>query len=82
MTVTLTPEQMRWLEEAVAQGRFSSVEEALCVAVVGLQTSIDQGDLSWAKPYIDKAREQVARGEVTELDDFLARLRTGALRGR
>src|SRR3954451_3920816 len=71
MTVTLTPEQMRWLEEAVAQGRFSSVEEAVAVAVVGLQTSLEQDDLSWAKPYLDEAEARIERGEVVQGDEFL-----------
>ena len=77
MTVTLTPEQMRWLEEAVAQGRFSSVEEAVRVAVVGLQTSFEPENLEWARPYIEEARAEIRRGEGVELDEFLARLRQG-----
>jgi Arc/MetJ-type ribon-helix-helix transcriptional regulator len=84
MTVTLTPEQMRWLEEAVAQGRFPSVEDAVRAAVDGFIVDHKYGDLSWARPYIAEARAQVARGEVTELDEFLARLDqgSGALRRR
>jgi Arc/MetJ-type ribon-helix-helix transcriptional regulator len=84
MTVTLTPEQMRWLEEAVAQGRFSSVEEAVAVAVADLKMSIEAENLEWARPYIEEARAQVARGQVVEGEEFLGRLRQGidALRGR
>src|SRR5690242_1419759 len=37
MTVTLTPEQVQWLEEAVAAGQFASVEEAVRVAVADLK---------------------------------------------
>jgi Arc/MetJ-type ribon-helix-helix transcriptional regulator len=29
MTITLTPEQMQWIEEAVAAGQFPSVEDAV-----------------------------------------------------
>ena len=84
MTVTLTPEQMRWLEEAVAQGRFSSVEEAVAVAIADLMTSIEAENLEWARPYIEVARAQVARGEVVDGEEFLGRLREGidALRSR
>ena len=76
MTVTLTPEQMRWLEQAVAEGRFSSVEEAVRVAVDRFIIDQEFGDLSWAKPYLDEARAEIARGEGIELDSFLARLRS------
>jgi Arc/MetJ-type ribon-helix-helix transcriptional regulator len=84
MTVTLTPEQMHWLEEAVAGGRFPSVEEAVRAAVDGFIVDHKYGDLSWAKPYIDEARQQVARGDVIDGDEFLARLEQGidALRRR
>lgn len=71
MTVTLTPEQMRWLEEAVAQGRFSSVEEAVAVAVADLKTSIEHDDLSWVKPHLDEAEAQMERGDAIEGEDFL-----------
>lgn len=78
MKVTLTPEQMRWLEEAVAQGRFSSVEEAVAVAVADLKTSIEAENLEWARPYIEEARAEIREGKGVELDEFLARLRKGA----
>jgi Arc/MetJ-type ribon-helix-helix transcriptional regulator len=71
MTVTLTPEQMRWLEEAVAKGQFSSVEDAVRVAVADLKTSLDQDDLDWVKPHLDEAEAQIERGEGIEGDEFL-----------
>ena len=84
MTVTLTPEQMRWIEAAVAAGQFSSVEEAVRAAVDELIAASAFGDLEWAKPYIDEARQQVARGDVIDGEEFLARLDQGidALRSR
>ena len=64
MTITLTPEQQRRLEAAVAAGQFASVEEAVRWAVDHfVLTEADLGDLSWAKPYLDEARESIARGE-------------------
>jgi len=63
MTITLTPKQQAWLEAEVAAGHFSSVEEAVQVAVAELMWPIDTSDLSWAKPYIDEARASLARGE-------------------
>lgn len=84
MTVTLTPEQMKWIEEAVAAGQFSSVEEAVRAAVDGLIVSAAYDDLEWARPFIDEARRSVARGDIVEGDEFLARLEQGidALRTR
>jgi Arc/MetJ-type ribon-helix-helix transcriptional regulator len=84
MTVTLTPEQMRWIEAAVAAGQFPSVEDAVRAAVDELMATAEFGDLEWAKPYIDQARESVARGDVVDGDEFLARLEQGidALRSR
>ena len=71
MTITLTPEQQRRLEAAVAAGEFASVEEAVRWAVDQiLVTEEDLGDLSWAKPYLDAAREEIARGESITLEDF------------
>ena len=64
MTITLTPEQQKRLEAAVAAGQFASVEEAVRWAVDHfVVTDADLGDLSWAKPYLDEARESLARGE-------------------
>lgn len=84
MTVTLTTEQMRWIEAAVAAGQFPSVEDAVRAAVDELMSAAEFGDLEWAKPYIDEARESVARGDVVDGDEFLARLEQGidALRSR
>jgi Arc/MetJ-type ribon-helix-helix transcriptional regulator len=78
MTVTLTPEQMRWLEEAVAKGQFSSVDEAVAVAVADLKAAVEAENLEWARPYIEEARAEIREGKGIKLDDFLARLRKGA----
>jgi Arc/MetJ-type ribon-helix-helix transcriptional regulator len=84
MTVTLTPEQMRWIEVAVAAGQFPSVEDAVRVAVADMMMTVEFDNLDWAKPYIDEARQSVARGDVIDGDEFLARLDEGidALRSR
>jgi antitoxin ParD1/3/4 len=73
MTITLTPEQQQWLEAEVAAGHFSSVEDAVRVAVAQFQASIPD-DLSWARPYVDEARRSVARGEVISGEEFLGHL--------
>ena len=71
MTITLPPGQQKWLEAQVAAGRFSSVDDAIAVAVADLM-AIEEDDLAWAKPYIDEARAAAARGEVVPLDDAVA----------
>ena len=74
ISVTLPPEQQKWLEEAVAAGQFASVDEALAVAVAELM-AIQSDDLAWAKPYVDQARESVTRGKVLSGEDFFKSLR-------
>ncbi|MBI3420094.1 MAG: hypothetical protein HY053_08185 [Proteobacteria bacterium] len=73
MNITLTPEQQQWLEAEVAAGHFPSIEEAVRVAVADLK-AISTEDLSWAKPYVDRALESVARGEVITLEEHKARM--------
>jgi Arc/MetJ-type ribon-helix-helix transcriptional regulator len=72
MTITLTPEQQKRLEAEVAAGRFASVEEAVRLAVADFLQPLDNEDLSWVKPYLDEAREQVTRGEFVTLEEFNA----------
>ena len=74
MTIALTAEQTRWLEQAVAEGRFSSVEAAVQVAVTNLMTepqSVTAED-DWVLPLLDEARASIARGEGVSLDEFKA----------
>ncbi len=83
MTITLTPEQLKWLEQQVAGGQFASVEEAVRLAVAELMAD-NSDDLAWAKPLVDEARASLARGEGvsadsvrTEIDKYL-----GSIGGR
>jgi antitoxin ParD1/3/4 len=70
MNVSLSPEQLEWLEARVAAGEFSSVSEALERAVAEL-IAINEDDLAWAKPYVDEAIGQAERGEVVSGEEFL-----------
>jgi len=73
MTITLTPEQQKRLEEAVADGQFASVEEAVRLAVDHfVVTKADLDDLSWVKPLLDEARQSLARGEGIPARDVFA----------
>ena len=73
MNITLSPEQQQWLEAQVAAGRFTSIEQAIGVAIADLK-SINTDNLAWAKPYVDQARGSAARGDVVSGEEFLKRL--------
>jgi antitoxin ParD1/3/4 len=72
MTITLPPEQQKWLEAQVEAGHYASIEEAVRIAVDDLMA--DFRDLAWARPYVDQARASVARGDTVAGDEFLRRL--------
>src|SRR5262249_23011016 len=83
LKIELTPSQAASLQAAVAAGEFSSIEAAIELALDQI-LPLDTHDLSWAKPYIDMARESVAQGRYITLDEFrrdiretIARLQTG-----
>jgi hypothetical protein len=71
--ISLTPEQQRWLEAEVAAGRLPSVEDAVRMAVVDFK-ALNTDDLRWAKPYVDEARQSVARHDIISGEDFLKAL--------
>ena len=73
MNISLPIEQQKWLEAEVAAGHFSSIDEALAVAVADLKSLLED-DLVWAKPYVDQARVSVARGDVMSGEEFFKRL--------
>ena len=83
MNITLPADQRKWLEDEIAAGRFESIDDALAAAVAELM-SIDEDDLAWAKPYVEKARASVARGAVIGGEEFFSRLesRLDKLRSR
>ena len=73
MEITLTPAQRAWLEAKVSSGEFASLQEAASAAITeGMATEID--DLAWAKPYVDRAREDVRPGDVLTLQEHRARM--------
>jgi antitoxin ParD1/3/4 len=73
MNIKLPPEQQEWLEAQVAAGSFTSMDEALAVAVADLM-AIHRDELDWAKPYVEQARASVARGDVLSGEEFFKRL--------
>ncbi len=71
MSITLTSEQETWIKARVARGEFASVEDAVRQFIDGLMAE-DMDDLAWAKPYVDEARDAVARGEYVTLEEHKA----------
>lgn len=73
MTIQLSPEQQRWLEDQVAAGHFASLEQAVAVAIADLMSTVDD-DLDWAKPLVDEAIASVDRGEGIPADEAWAQI--------
>jgi antitoxin ParD1/3/4 len=76
MTITLTREQQALLSTYVARGDFSSIEEAARQLIderIAERAAEESDDLAWAKPYVDAALADVARGDVITLDEHEAR---------
>ena len=74
MTIQLSPEQQQWLEAQVAAGHFSSLEQAVAVAIADLMATAED-DLDWAKPLVDEAAAELDRGEGVPADKAFARIR-------
>ena len=85
MTITPTAEQEAWCQIHVASGDFASVEEAARQLIDEriAELAIEDGDdMAWAKPLVDEARADIARGDVLTLEEHRARnaARRAALR--
>ena len=76
MTITLTQEQLAWIDAHVAQGDFPSVEAAARQLIDEriAERAIENDDLAWAKPLVDEALAQVERGEVMTLEEHKGRI--------
>jgi antitoxin ParD1/3/4 len=76
MNISLTAEQQDWLDAHVARGDFPSVEEAVR-QLIGERIAerlIEEADnLAWAKPCVDEAVVETARGNVLTREEHRAR---------
>jgi antitoxin ParD1/3/4 len=89
MSITLTPEQETWIKAHVATGDFASVEEGARqliddrIAELAHDEGDEPDDMAWAKPMVDEARADIARGDVLTLEEHRARnaARLATLRG-
>ena len=76
MTITLSPEQVAWLEAHVQRGEFASVDEAarrLIDERITERMAEENDDLAWAKSHVDEARADVAQGNVISREEHRAR---------
>ena len=75
MTITLTPEQTAWINAHVARGDFPSAEEAVRQLIDEriAERSIEDDNLLWAKPLVDKAVAEAECGDVISVDEHKAR---------
>lgn len=86
MSISLTPEQQAWLSAHVARGDFASVEEAARQLIderIAERAAEEGDDLAWAKPFVEEALAEAARGEVIGREEHRARnrARLAALKG-
>jgi antitoxin ParD1/3/4 len=76
MTISLTPEQQAWINAHVARGDFASAEEAARQLIderIAERALEEQDDLAWAKPHVDEALAEAARGDVISREEHRAR---------
>ncbi len=67
MNVPLKNQVEEWLAAQVAAGRFTSVAEAVAMAVAKLKSEDAIDDL-WAQPLVNEALVALDRGEGTPLE--------------
>jgi len=72
MQVSLTAEQLAWLDAHVARGDFASADEAVR-RLIDARMAEEGDDLAWARTYVDEAMRAVARGEVISREEHRAR---------
>ena len=75
MTVTLSPDQLAWIEARVARGEYGDVDEAirsLLAGAIAERDDVEDDDMAWAKPLVDEALAEIERGEAIVVDDIAA----------
>jgi antitoxin ParD1/3/4 len=76
VSITLQPEQEKFIQEQVARGRFKSANEVLAHALILLEQKY-QADEAWiedVRQKVDEAKAEVERGEVLPLETVMAQL--------
>jgi predicted transcriptional regulator len=78
MNIRLKPDTEEWLKAQVAEGHFESVEQAVETFLDESrrnQEALDNVDLSWAQPYIDKGLADIEAGRVYPAEQVHAEIR-------
>lgn len=76
MSITLTPSQEEWIRDRVASGAFASIEDAARQLIddrIAEIRLLENDDMAWAKPFVDEAREAVARGDILTAEEHRSR---------
>lgn len=76
MTLTISPETQKLIEERMKNGTYPSVDDLVYAALTALTEleNLPLDDETLAA--IDRAEEQIARGEYRDWDDVKAELRS------
>ena len=71
MTITLSPDQLAWIQARVSEGAYSDLDETVRdLLATGIAEHADfEDDLAWAKPSVDEALADIARGNFSVVDD-------------
>ena len=83
MNVRLKPQTEEWLKAQVAEGRFTSLEEAVEILVREDQVAhsdIEEADFGWARSYIAEGLADVEVGRTVPADQVHAELRARFIR--
>jgi antitoxin ParD1/3/4 len=77
MIITLTADQEASLSALVAAGDFASIEEAARALLDErlAEREIEEDDFAWAKPFIDEAEADIARGDVISREEHDASIK-------
>jgi antitoxin ParD1/3/4 len=74
MNITLKPEQEKLIQQHMALGRFSSVDEALSRALQLLDEQYNDEWIEEVRVKVNEAKASVERGDVLPLDTVMSRL--------
>lgn len=71
MTITLSPDPLAWIQARVSEGAYSDLDETVRdLLATGIAEHADfEDDLAWAKPSVDEALADIARGNFSVVDD-------------
>ncbi len=79
MTITLSPETQKLLEEKLKDGAYRSVDDVLNAALQALDEVESQELDEELLDAIDRAEDQIERGEVHNWDDVREQIRARLL---